>query len=462
MFNVIVAMTKNGGIGITDAPLPWYSPEELKLFKQKTDGCILVMGRITTESIPHLPNREIWCITTQNDLDTSSYKNKVIIYTNMEKVFHDISNSPKPVFFAGGESIYNIIPPDLVNEWHISIMNEDYKCDTFITLPKFPPKNTLITEKKVYPDFTHYVYKRNVQSPEIEYLNILEDVLNHGISRRGRNGETKSAFCKNLHFDLTTHFPLLTTKKMFLRGIVEELLFFLRGDTDTKKLEQKNVNIWKGNTERKFLDSIGFQKRKEGMMGPMYGFQWRHFNGDYNENTGRSRRTVFINGRPPNRGIDQLKDVIDKIRNDPHSRRILMTDYNPEQANKGVLYPCHSIIIQFYVDGDYLDMYCFNRSSDLFLGLPFNIASSALLQIIIAQTTQKIARHFHLTLGDAHIYEQHYNAVKEQLTRVPIQPPTISINHTLQTITDIEGLRYEDFVLKDYACHPSIKASMIA
>lgn len=461
MIDIIIAMTKNGGIGLNNK-LSWKCKEELKLFKEKTMDNILIMGRKTVENLPYLPGREIWCITHDKNLDTSSYKNNVTIYTDLTKLENDMNKTDRSLFCAGGKTIYELFNStwkNKINKWHVSIMNDDYKCDTFLSLNI--PINTKIITKKKYNDFTHYVFNviKNPQdmTQEKEYLNILKKVYNNGKIRQGRNGTIKSLFCQNLHFDLTKSFPLLTTKRMFWRGIVEELLFFLRGETNSKKLEDKNINIWKGNTRRKFLDTHGFQNRLEGIMGPMYGFQWRNFNGDYDEKTGR-----IYPDKNANHGIDQLKNVINKIKNDPHSRRILMTTYNPAQNNQGVLYPCHSLIIQFYVDGNYLDMYCFNRSSDLFLGLPFNISSTALLLTIIAKTTRKIARHFHLTLGDAHIYQQHYTAVQEQLKRIPIVLPTLSITKELCNTNDIEQLTLHDFDLQNYQCHSSIKAPMIA
>jgi thymidylate synthase len=238
---------------------------------------------------------------------------------------------------------------------------------------------------------------------------------------------------------------------MFLRGIVEELLFFIRGETDSKILENKNVNIWKGNTDRKFLDSVGMEDRKEGIMGPLYGYQWRHFNADYDEN----------NTTPLDKGIDQLQNVIDTIKRDPSSRRILLTSYNPCQSKQGVLYPCHSIIIQFYVSEEFLDMYCYNRSQDLFLGVPFNIASSSLLLLLIAKVVNLTPRYLNIGMGDIHIYKQHYEAVETQLDRLPYRFPKIEIKD-VKSLKDIENLKYEDFILIDYLHYPVIKSEMIA
>jgi thymidylate synthase len=255
-------------------------------------------------------------------------------------------------------------------------------------------------------------------------------------------------FFKNMSFDLRKGFPILTTKKMFFRGIVEELLFFLRGETDSKVLEKKGINIWRGNTERKFLDHNGFKDREPGMMGPMYGYQWRFFGAEYEEST----------GKPKTVGVDQLKYVIDTIVKDKNSRRIIMTDFNPSQAFSGVLFPCHSIIVQFYVYENYLDMYCYNRSQDLFLGTPFNISSSALLLSIIAKKTGLYPRYLHIGMGDVHLYEEHLELINIQRDRIPYSLPQL----ILPEIDVFENIKTEDIVLQNYLSHPAIKANMVS
>jgi thymidylate synthase len=192
--------------------------------------------------------------------------------------------------------------------------------------------------------------------------------------------------------------------------------------------------------------------RKEGIMGPLYGFQHRFFGALYDEET----------GKPIGSSIDQLQYVLDLIKNDPSSRRIIMTNYNPSQASQGVLFPCHSIIIQFYVQNNHLDMFCYNRSQDLFLGTPFNIASSALFLTLIAKASGLIPRHLHMSLGDIHIYKPHYDKVQEQLTRHPYTFPTLLVDLKTDSIKELENLSQDNFYLVDYNFYPSIKAEMIA
>lgn len=448
MVDVILARNSINGIGL-DGKIPWHCSGDLKIFKEKTMNSILIVGRKTAESLPNLSGRVVYCLTRKDNLDTD--KNDCKLFRTFEEALTDAQKLGKKIFVAGGAEIYNYVLnklPWTVRNMHVSQIEDNSPCDRFCT---FSPRNWTIKERSVYPGFVHEVWTLGIHQ-EQQYLELLGKVLNFGVARMGRNGETKSLFGEKMVFDLTEGFPLLTTKKMFFRGIIEELLFFLRGDTDSKLLEEKGVNIWKGNTKREFLDNLGMVDREQGIMGPLYGYQWRFFNAKYDETT----------GKPLEEGIDQLKQVIDTIRVDPYSRRILMTDFNPLQAQQGVLYPCHSLLLQFYVSGGYLDMSCYNRSQDTFLGTPFNIASSALLLMIIAKVTNLVPRNLHMNLGDVHIYKQHYDSALGQIERRPYPFPKLTIKKDLQSLADIEALQFEDFSLQNYQSHPAIKAEMVA
>jgi thymidylate synthase len=281
---------------------------------------------------------------------------------------------------------------------------------------------------------------------EQRYLELMYNIIQNGNYRSTRNANVYSIFSYTLTFDLNDGFPLLTSKHMFWKGIVEELLFFIRGNTNSKLLEEKGVNIWKGNTSTEFLEKIGLPY-EEGEMGPMYGYQWRYYGRDYITKEGLY--------------IDQLTDLINEIQTDPHSRRLLMTNYNPLQVKQGVLYPCHSLILQFYVENNELSCNMYQRSVDTFLGLPFNIASTSLLTHIIAKLTNKLVGKVNLHLGDCHIYEEHLSAVKQQLSNLPYKLPTLQLPE-FHTLTELEGLNFKDFIVMDYTSHGQIKAPMIA
>jgi dihydrofolate reductase/thymidylate synthase len=469
---VIIAFTNDGGIGYNNT-IPWKCKEDLKIFKEKTLNNVILVGRKTYESLPILKERII-LVVSKNINYITNYKDNVYFFGGDNSIdnainFYNINYNNKKLFIAGGADIYNYIlkSEKLYNKiklLHISLINiENIKCDVFIDKKLFF-NNSIIKNKITYyknnlndHDFEHYeLIPLQKNKGEYQYLNLIEDIISINNSRYTRNGKTLSIFCpKPLIFDLRNGFPLMTTKKTYLYAIIEELLFFLKGETDSKILENKGIKIWSGNTSRQFLDNLGKQYRDEGKMGPMYGYQWRYYGSEYDEKTGKP---LIKDG---NKYIDQLKDVIDLINNDPTSRRILMTDYNPLQAKEGVLYPCHSIILQFYVDNEYLDLFCYNRSQDVALGVPFNIASTSLLLIIISKITKKIPRYFNLSIGDAHIYEEHIQPLKEQLNRIPYIFPTININKQLDTIEDINNLVFNDFELLNYKSHPIIKMKMI-
>ena len=459
IINIILALDKNGGIGLKNN-IPWYISEELKLFKEKTLNSIVIVGRKTLENLPQLKDRQIFCISKSTNNIKKSKNDVVVCFNNIEEAIEQSIKLNKKVFIIGGYQIYNYVFQNLKNKYnfkvHISFINESYECDTYFEFKNL--KDFYISKKQEYELFTHYEMDYQKYG-EQQYLDLVKDIIDKGERRTGRNGEIISDFCKHLKFDLRNGFPLLTTKKMFIKGIIEELLFFIRGDTNSKILEEKGINIWKGNTSREFLDNQGFVDRNEGEMGPMYGAQLRNFNG------GSEIKKCCDNCYPCEDknycGFDLMSDLIREIKLNPNSRRHLLTTFNPLQVEKCVLYPCHSIIIQFYVQDGFIDMFCFNRSSDIGLGLPFNIASSSLLLMIIAKLTDLVPRYFNLTLGDAHIYSMHEKPLLEQIKKNPYNFPIIEFPD-VKTLEEVEKLTYKDFVLLNYNFYTTIKMPMIA
>ena len=290
---------------------------------------------------------------------------------------------------------------------------------------------------------------------ELKYLNSLRYILDNGEERQTRNAKTLSIFGIQLEFDLKDGFPLLTTKKMYWKGIIEELLWFLKSDTDSKNLSNKKVRIWDGNSTREYLDTRGLNQYEEGWCGPIYGYQWRHFNAEYkgpnHDYTGQ--------------GVDQLKNCIELIKNNPTSRRIYMSAWNPCQLDEMCLPPCH-ISYQFYVENANsnclsdrkLSCQMYQRSGDMFLGVPFNIASTALLTNMIANHCGISLGKIKLVIGDAHIYQSHVNQVKEQLKRSPSILPSILIK---KKVDDLSEYNSSDIELLDYHSAGPIKARMV-
>lgn len=294
------------------------------------------------------------------------------------------------------------------------------------------------------------VIERN--QDEYNYLNLLKGIIERGTERSDRTGVgTKSLFATRLRFSLEGgKIPMLTTKRIFTRGVVEELLFFIRGETNTKLLEAKGVNIWKGNTSREFLDKRGLTHYKEGEMGPMYGAMWRKF----------GVPTTFEDcSSPRHKPVDQLQNCFDLIKKDPDSRRIIISAYNPQASPYSVLEPCH-FFTQFYVDNGKLSCQFQMRSVDTFLGCPFNLLSYGILTHLMAKATGLQARELIFVGGDTHIYNTHIEQVKEQLTRKPYDFPTLNIKKDISSIEDMENLSFEDFEFLDYKYHPAIKATM--
>lgn len=296
---------------------------------------------------------------------------------------------------------------------------------------------------------------------EQNYLDLLYDIIETGEEKPDRTGTgIFSTFGTQLRFSLKGNkIPMLTTKKMFARGVVEELLFFLRGETDTKKLEAKGVNIWKGNTTREFLDKTGLKHLPEGNMGKMYGHQWRKFGAhdeviDYESGVYESTPT----------GVDQIQNVLDLLRTDPYSRRIVVNSWNAKDLPRMCLAPCHPMF-QFYVSRGSLhvpELSClfYMRSVDTFLGLPFNLLSYAVLTRIIAQTVGMSPKEVIFMGGDTHVYKTHIKQVEEQTSREPFEFPKMQIHKELKTIKDIEALQFSDFEIEGYQSHPAIKAEM--
>lgn len=294
---------------------------------------------------------------------------------------------------------------------------------------------------------------------EKSYLNLLERVLSNGDERITRNGKTLSLFGEHLSFNLMDGFPLLTTKKMFIKGIITELIWFLNGNTDNRFLKQEGVHIWDGNSKREYLDSRGLDYSEDDC-GPIYGFQWRRFNCEYKGSS------IPISQIPiQKKEQDQLAEVVRLIKEDPMSRRIIINGWNPCQLKEMCLEPCH-VLYQFYVrvvdNTKYLSCHMYQRSADLFLGVPFNIASCALLTHIIAKMTDCTPEKMVISFGDLHIYKDHIDVVREQIIRTPYSFPKLNILKDSINLENLEKLTFQDFSITEYNYYPALKAKMVA
>ena len=341
------------------------------------------------------------------------------------------------------------------------------------------------------------------------YINLLKDTMVNGENKLTRNGNVISIFGCMINFkDISTSFPLITTKKIFFRGIVEELLWFLRGSTNANELKSKKIYIWDGNSSREYLDSIGLNY-PEGELGPIYGWQWRRFGKEYGnyideedeygeddddeedddddeedddeDDDGEDNTCVdiytdtetdtdtdtYADAEYENKGVDQIRYILEELSKDTNSRRAVLSAWNPVDLKKMALPPCHILYI-FNKSSKGLSCHMTLRSSDLFLGLPFNIASTALLTQIIAYVLNINAYEISLSICDAHIYEEHLPAVNKQINNEAYELPKVIIKKMApdnsstvdEKVRWIESLKYEDFELINYKSHASLTAIM--
>jgi thymidylate synthase len=289
---------------------------------------------------------------------------------------------------------------------------------------------------------------------ENQYLHLIEDILSEGTKEEGRNGTTFAVFGAAMHFSLNDRrVPFLTTKRVAWKTCLKELLWFIRGETDNALLQAQNVHIWDGNASREFLDSRGLVNRAEGDLGPIYGFQWRNFGGEYPANHDSNSNS---NSK---KGVDQLQSVIDALKDPAQrtSRRLIVSAWNPCQLDEMALPPCH-VLMQFHVThGTLLSCSLYQRSGDVGLGVPFNIASYSMLTHLLAHHCGLEAYEFIYHLGNAHIYDDHVEALKEQLKREPYDFPQIAIRALHE---DIGKYELGEFEVQGYQCHDAIQMTM--
>ena len=454
---LILACTPSQGIGF-QGRIPWKSPEDLQNFRRVTTNNCVIMGRKTYESIGKpLSNRTNIVVSSRN----FDEKDLIVVKSVEDGITVAKTINSEYLWVCGGATIYDYFMKNFVIDgiWMTEV--PECECDSFV--------ETNISEYLTMYDY-HRLFQpklfdgkfilnvfgiNNYRTVDDDYLDLVDRLIKNGDRRETRNGITYSIFSEKLTIDLTKGFPLLTTKKVFFKGIVRELLWFIRGETDSKILEEKGVNIWKSNTSVKFLRHNGLPY-EEGKGGPIYGFQWRRFGEKYKYSIdGKEMETAGLE-----KGFDQLQFIIDEIRTNPHSRRMLLTGWNPNQLDQMCLPPCH-VSYQFYVQNGVLSCQMYQRSADVFLGLPFNIGSVALLTHLLAKVTHLRVGKVHVCLGNAHIYEEHFSAVQEQMERRQHRYllPDLEILRRLEKIEDYE---FGDIHLKNYESNCSIKAKMIA
>jgi len=495
MFDLIVAVSKKNGIG-KDNTIPWKIKPDLKYFKNITteeSGSIypfsnfVIMGRKTWESIPKefrplsnryniiLSNSDIKVedgVSVFNSLDkalnfcnsyTKSFEDKSKQAQLLaERVYWDEGGKPR-IFVIGGERVYKeALEHSLCNRLYITQIYKDYDCDKFF--PNISNGNKKNLWQKFYLEsvskfqnyesiyFRYLVYKNIKNSSpyinhwenieEQQYLNTLQDIKDNGIENLDRTGVgTLSLFGKNFNYNLRDTFPILTTRRIFFRAVFEELMLYLRGQTNNNILKDKGIHIWDGNTSREFLDKRGLSEYSEGDMGETYGFNFRHFGGEYKG----------FGENYTNQGFDQLGYVINLIKNDPNSRRIIINLWNPKTLHKATLPSC-LCQYQFYVDTKKkeLSLQIYIRSSDFYLANNWNTCTGGLLVHLLCNTNgiDLTPGDLIVCTGDTHIYKTHLECVRENLEYAPKPFPKLVIKKELENIEDFE---YSDLELIGYS-----------
>ena len=463
--NIIVAFSsKNFGIGNKNT-IPWNIPEDLAYFKNITHNSVVIMGSKTWESLPDsvkpLKNR-LNIVVSSRDLDIDA----LVIHPDEIDYAIDEYLNKENVFIIGGESLYRKYIGIATNIYTTHI-HKNFECDRFFPIEKFGQYEINAYEPIMYSEqekckFQFIKYVLNERSTDMAnyalgeqvYLDHMRDILDNGCKREDRTGTgTLSLFAGQIRFDISNSIPMLTTKFVPIGLTLKELLFFLKGSTNTKELEAVGVNIWSGNTTREFLDARGLLDYNEGDMGPMYFWQIFHMGAEYKG----------CNHDYTGQGYNQMEKLLDGLKNDPWSRRHLLTTYSPVDELKGVLAPCHGIIIQFYYsekdNKKYLSCHVYIRSSDGFLGLPINILSYSILTYIIAKKCGYLPLELIISFGDRHIYLDHIDAVKEQLTRSILPLPKLKLNDSIIE-KEFKDIKLEDFELIGYISHPKIAGKM--
>ena len=464
-FSMIVAYnTRDRGIGYNN-DIPWRVPEDTKHFYNTTVGPseihrnAVVMGRKTWESLPlsrPLKNRLNVVLTKSETFECGE---DVITFDSVDSCIRGLTKDHKnleEVFVIGGSEVYRefLMTPVITSVYVTEIqLVHDVQSDRYFPEIEglgFSEEEYTCVMTSAHRSRARYRFVRYTKEnkEERQYLDVCSRIIDFGSQKSDRTGTgTFFSFGETMRFSLRGGIiPLMTTKRVFWRGVVEELLFFISGATDTNILSGKGIRIWGGNTSREFLDTRGLTDYNEGEMGPMYGFQWRHwgayYKGSSHDHSGE--------------GIDQLQDCIETIKKDPDSRRIVMSAWNVSDLPKGVLPPCH-YSVQFSCCGDELSMLVTMRSVDLGLGFPFNVASYSLLLHMVAHLTDKKPGDIVFNTGDTHVYKNHVEGLKEQISRESRGFPRVVIN---QYVDNIDGFTIDDVRLLGYYPHQSIRFPM--
>ena len=469
--------------GTRQTTQPIHIRKDLIRFKNLTQSHTVIVGGNTFRQIGALPGRDTIVLTRSGrGLRPSG---RTVFHSDVSTVLKYVDAHPERLFYViGGGEIYSLFS-EYISKWYITEavtnkklvqpvvtidLSDDFKLvgysETTLDEGSGPRTPNRRFDEGSGAKYTFLEYRREPpcrlarHDTERGYLSLVESVITQGTLKSDRtNVGTMSKFGALLEFDIGFTVPLLTTKRVAWKSCIEELLWFLRGDTDAKVLQRKGVKIWDGNSSREFLNSRGLWHYPDGVIGPGYGWSWRHFGADYNPDYADSSKAKY------DCGIDQIDDVIKEIISNPNSRRLYVSAWNPMNTSECALPPCH-VSFQFNVrETDtrglpgYLDIKFDMRSNDLFCGLPFNLFSYAVLCYIIAMKTGLRPGKLVYTCGDAHVYKSHIEQIHTQLTRAPRPFPALRINKCVAT-QRWEDISIDSFELVGYFPHSVIKGAM--
>lgn len=472
---IVVAVDNKYGIG-KDGKIPWDVDLDHKVFYDITtrrpeleDGTlsneknVLIVGAKTWRSLPWrgFPKR-ITAVVSATLVQTEKDGDDVYFVRTINDAIK-LAKRTDQVFFCGGTRIYEeAIVRGLAYRLYMTTIEGDFACDTFFPSGKAfgGTFNAYVSTPDKKLSFHEHGLVSRLTCGEANYLSLLMKILHRGECRQTRNGLVHTLIAQKLRFDLSKGFPLYTTKRIFWKGVVAELQFFLAGETNTKKLEDAGVNIWKKNTSSEAVAARGLDYA-EGDMGPMYGFNWRHFGATYTN----------CNDDYTDHGVDQIKRCLSLIKSNPFARDIMMTTFDPSNVHQGVLPPCHGIVVQFDVSTSWtLSATVYIRSNDMCCGNPFNVASYALLIHFFvyavnydpAYNGEKLSPGMlNLFIGNAHIYENHIDNAIRQCMREPYEFPTLSIRAPSVDRAGEFPLT-EDIELLNYNSYPPLKYELNA
>lgn len=475
-FILIVAVDEKNGIA-KKGKIPWHNKTDLAHFKNITTGHVVIMGRKTWDSLSDkyrpLPNRINVVITRNKHFDSAVDKKPDMEFNSVYDCINHFSknretfNSQK-LFIIGGASIYKqFIKSQYIDEVVISNIYGDFKCDQHIDFDMIDYK---LTNSIIHKDVTINKYNRIIENREEKsFLELMSNITEKGTMRIDRTGTgTLSVFSRELRFDLSGgHIPMCTTRPLSFKIIFEELMWILRGQTDNKILQEKNIHIWDKNTTREFLDKRGLVHYEEGNIGPSYGFQMRYFGAAYTP----SKEKIMLNIKTSNQtcnqhemtqhdGFDQLKYVVNLLKTNPESRRIIINLWNPVQLDEMALPPC-VYGYQFYVANKKLSCKMIQRSSDIALAGAHNCAAGALFVRLLCAITHLEPGELIWSPADIHIYLNQVGSVKQQLTRTPTAYPILDIKN-IPNSGAITDFKFKDLRLVNYNPQPRIKFEMNA